>query len=80
MSAADIRADEREDIANLLELVSAELMQKAVELVSGDNELEGLPKVQMSATFALAAKVVRGEAPQQFTDLLSAPLRQRITP
>jgi uncharacterized protein YkwD len=70
---------ERERIAALLDKVSAALMVKAVELVTADRDLEGLPKVQMSATFALAAKVVRGEMHQQFADLLPTELYQEIT-
>jgi hypothetical protein len=69
-----------ESASPLLDEVSAALMQKAaVELVTSGKERDGMATATMAATFTLAAKAVRGEAPEEFAGLLPDDLRRKVT-
>jgi hypothetical protein len=69
-----------EQASALLDEVSAALMQNAAaELVTRGKERDGLVTATMAATFALAAKAVRGEAPEELAGLLPDDLRRKVT-
>jgi hypothetical protein len=69
---AVVRASERKRVAGLLDEASAAAIRQGTALIAEGNEEDGLPKVSLGASFAVAACLVRGKIPEQLADLMPA--------